>query len=140
MCRKNGITRSYPKGGNKMSNLIKANQIKPTGVVLTQNEKRGIEAALKQMTRDQVLKTHAKRPNQWDEFDYVVSLNGMDLDKLAIALYRPEDITIQQTIEEQLLDYFEIQQKAQSAMQDRTEVAVKKVLNIIGMKVKGINE
>ena len=124
-----------------MSNLIKANQIKPTGVVLTLSQKKAIDILLSDpyYTPEVIVNHHAKDNLQrWD--DGCEPLNGMPLDTLIRALYRPEDITIRQTIEEQLLDYFEIQQKAQSAMQDRTEVAVKKVLNIIGMKVKGINE
>ena len=138
MYRKNGTTRSYSKGGNKMSNLIKANQINTTGkVTISKKALDEIKYLTETCNHDPSLVVQDHVEGNWDKDN---PLNELTLNALCIALYRPEDITIEQTIEEQLLDYFEIQQKAQSAMQDRTEVAVKKVLNIIGMKVKGINE
>lgn len=66
--------------------------------------------------------------------DEYISLNGMPLDTLIRALYIGYEV--EQTVEEQLKDYYE------SIMRyDHIEEAevFKSVLNIIGMKVKGIN-
>jgi len=119
-----------------MSNLIKSNQIKPTGVVLTQKDFDKINELKKENSKDDIVFDHTHSD--------LTSLNHLSLDTLIIALYRPEDITIQQTVEEQLLYTFE---KNKEVFEENGEqycngilTGMITTLHIIGMKVKGINE
>jgi hypothetical protein len=126
-----------------MSNLIKANQIKPTGVVLTQKQFDTVKGYLESYAKQNLVMNIATQ-----EFSSNNPLYEIPFEDLLIAIYRPEDITIEQTIEEQLLElHEEACRNRMCATSEKDaefwygkECGLRNTLDIIGMKVKGINE
>lgn len=68
------------------------------------------------------------------EFSAQNPLYQIPFESLMIAIYRPEDITIEQTVDEKLLECFN------GVHGDWHKKGMRDALDIIGMKVKGIND
>jgi hypothetical protein len=112
--------------------LIKADQVNVQNkVVLTQAQKDAIDDVLFSYTRAEIMQ---KSCGEWNEV-----LDELDTDTLGIALYRPEDITIEQTVEEQAYEYYTEQKNTRASEQKLTDIAIRDILNILNIKVKGIN-
>jgi hypothetical protein len=84
---------------------------------------------------EKLVQIHAIDPNGWLDNN---PLHGLPLDTIIRALYIGYEV--EQTPEEKLLQYYTVQKNSVSDDQERTEVAIVRVLEFLGMKVKGINE
>lgn len=126
--------------------LHKADQVNVVSdkVKLTKKQADAIEKLLS-MTyykKDIIVDHHAKDDKRWD--DEIESLNGLPLDTLIRALYIGYEV--EQTVEEQLLEYYEkanrnkLNTDINEQLWSGARMGMEKALNIIGMKVKGINE
>jgi hypothetical protein len=86
-------------------------------------------------TNSSLVEAHAYNPNRWE--DSGSPINGMPVDTLIRALYIGYEV--EQTPEEQLLQYYKMQKNSVSDDQERTEVAIVRVLEFLKIKVKDIN-
>lgn len=102
-------------------------------VVLTQAQFDTVKGYLESYSKENLVINVATQ-----EFSAHNELYQIPFDSLMVALYRPEDITIEQTVEEQLLSNFESVQLDNGYGQG-WRAGYMTALDIIGMKVKGIN-
>lgn len=99
-------------------------------VKLTKEQAEKIEKLLDYHTRDRIVNDFVTAENR--------SKEGLTLDVLIKALYIGYEVD--QTPEEQLVDFFNEQINTDGYNQMATEAAIVKVLDILNIKVKGINE
>lgn len=113
-------------------------------VKLTNEQTNAIENALEHCSRWEIVEYYSRRDGAF--IKNFGTLFELDLHTLCLALYRPENITIEQKSGEQL---FELYEEAYSHAKTSHETSdwwagrmdgISTVLDIIGVKVTGINE
>lgn len=106
-------------------------------VVLTQEQAKLLKDYTDMWTDEKIIESliHAKENGATDEEEKV--LIQLSTDTLIRALYIGYEV--EQTPEEQLLQYYKVQKNSVSDEQERTEVAIVRVLEFLEIKVKGIN-
>ena len=109
-------------------------------VVLTQAQFDTVKGYLESYSKENLVINVATQ-----EFSAHNELYQIPFDSLMVALYRPEDITIGQTVEEKLLNQYEAWGRDERNFPEQQpryyalRTGFKDPLDIIGMKVKGIN-
>lgn len=123
--------------------IIKADQVNVVSdkVKLTQAQHNHIVGLKDKLSRREIIETYINEPQRYDHIDG--GINTLEFNKLIAALYM--ECEVEQTVEEQLLEYYE---RAHSNMSlanfneqlwSGARMGMERALNIIGMKVKGIN-
>ncbi|WP_405113681.1 hypothetical protein MHH28_07835 [Paenibacillus sp. FSL K6-1217] len=85
------------------------------------------------------IRQHCEDPYRWST-ENLLPLKGMAIDTLITAFYRPEDITVEQTVEDKLLEQYEASLMFVNEHNEGLRSGMRKTLNILGMKVNGINK
>lgn len=106
-------------------------------VKLTKEQAETLDALKSEHAREGIV-TAFYHKNNWSKM--YPCLLDLDLDTVIRALYRPEDITIEKTVEEQLLYRYAETSSFNEDFREGYRSGIVGTLNIIGMKVKGIND
>lgn len=118
--------------------LHKADQVNVVSdkVKLTKEQAEAVVSACISWEKHQIVKIHLENPNDW--CNDCEALSGIKPDTIIRALYIGYEV--EQSTEEKIYELWKSQKYSKADDQIRTEYGIERVLEIIGMKVKGINE
>jgi hypothetical protein len=103
-------------------------------VKITRSQKNHIDRLIEEYRKEQIVEEYFTDINVFAHIDG--GIGTMNPKSLIFALYRPEDISIEETPEDLLKDYYDALKRYDKVDEYQ---AIEKALHILKIRVKGVN-